>query len=79
MPPWDNKFTGHSYLVNKTLQQVIEDENNNKKRQQPKIEQKSARRKCRSNLNHKFFSGNFIYDPLNGFPKPTGTISIRIV
>ena len=37
MSPWDNKFNGHSYLVNKTLQQVIEDENNNKDGQQPKL------------------------------------------
>ena len=34
MPPLDNKFVGHSYLVNKTLQKVIEEENNNKDRQQ---------------------------------------------
>ena len=39
MPPWDNKFIGHSNLVNKTLQKVIEDENNsNKDRQQPKFD-----------------------------------------
>ena len=38
MPPWDKKFVGHSYLVNITLQQVIEDENNNKDSQQPKIQ-----------------------------------------
>ena len=52
MPPWDNKFVGHSYLVKKTFQQVIEDENNNKDRQQPKFQKKSARRQCRCNLNH---------------------------
>ena len=36
MPLWDKKFDGLSKLVNKTLQQVIEDENNNnnKNRQQ---------------------------------------------
>ena len=38
MPAWDNKFVCQSYLVNKILQQVIEDENNNKDRQQPKIQ-----------------------------------------
>ena len=38
MPPWDNKFFGRSNLVNKTLQQIIEDENNNKDRQQPEIQ-----------------------------------------
>ena len=78
MRPWDNKFVCHSNLVNRTLQQVIEDESNNKDRQQPKSQEKSARIKCRSNLNHKFFSENFTYDPLNFFPKPMGTISIRI-
>ena len=38
MPPSDNKFIGHPYLVNKNIQQVIEDENNNKDRQQPKVD-----------------------------------------
>ena len=38
MPPWDNKFIGHSYLINKSLQHFIEDENNNKDRQQPKVD-----------------------------------------
>ena len=37
MPPWDNKFVGHSNLVNKTIQQVTEDQNNNKDRQQPEV------------------------------------------
>ena len=46
MPLWDNKFVGHSYLAEKTLQQFIKDENNKKDRQQPKIQQRSARRKC---------------------------------
>ena len=79
MPPWDNEFVCQSYLVNMILQQVIEDENNNKDRQQPKIQLKSARRKCQSNLNHNIFSENFIYDPLNVFPKPMSTISIGIL
>ena len=38
MPPWDGKVVVYSYLVNKTLQQVIEDEKNKKDRQQPKIQ-----------------------------------------
>ena len=38
MPPWDNKFVGHLYLINKTLQQVIGNGNNNKDRQQQKIQ-----------------------------------------
>ena len=37
MPPRDNKFIGYSYLVNKSLEQVIEDENNNNNRKQPKV------------------------------------------
>ena len=40
--------------------------------QKPKI-QKSARRKCRSLLNHKRFQ-----NPLDVFYKPMGTINIRI-
>ena len=36
MPPWDRRFVCQSYLVNKMLKQVIEDENKNKDRQQPK-------------------------------------------
>ena len=73
------KFVFQSSLVNRVLQQVNEDENNNKDKQQPKIQEKSARRKCRSNLNHKFFSENILYKPLNAFPKPMGTISMRIM
>ena len=30
MPPWDKKVAGYSYLVNRTIQKVCEDENNNK-------------------------------------------------
>ena len=70
MPPWDNKFICHSYFIIKTLQQVIDNENNKKIRQKLKFSKKSARRKCRKNFNHKLFSENFIYDPLNLFPKP---------
>ena len=79
MPQWDNKFVGYSYLLNKTLQQAIENEKNNKNRQQPKIQKKSARRKCRSNLNHEFFSEIFIDNPFTLFSKLMGTISIRIM
>ena len=49
------------------------------KRQKPKIQWKSAREKCRSLLNHIFFSENFIYDPLNFFTKPMGAINIKIM
>ena len=78
MLPWDNKFVYDSYFIDKTLQQVIDDENNNKIWQKLKIQQKSARRKCRRNFNHKLFTENFIYNPLNAFPKPMGTIGNRI-
>ena len=44
-----------------------------------KIQWKSARRKCRSHLNQKLLSENFIFDPLNVFPNPMCTISIRII
>ena len=40
MPPWDNMFVCRTYLVNKILQQVIEDENNNKDWQNQKINRK---------------------------------------
>ena len=53
-------------------------ENNNKYVQKPKIQQKSAR-KCRSHLNHRHLSENFIYDPLEIFAKPIGTINIGIM
>ena len=42
-----------------------------------KIQWQSARRKCRSHLNHKFFSENSVQDPLKNFSKPMGDINIR--
>ena len=42
-------------------------ENNNKYRQLPKIQYKSARRKCRNLLNLNLFSEYFRYDPLKVF------------
>ena len=39
----------------------------------------NERRKCRSHLNHKSFSENFIHDTLKMFTKPMGDISIRIM
>ena len=45
---------------------------------QKKISRK-ALRKCRNILNYNFFSGNFIYDPLDVFYKPLGTINIKIM
>ena len=68
---WDDKVVCLSYFINKPLQHVIDHENNIKYRQKRKIKKKSARRKFRSNLNRKLYSENFIYDPLNVFPKPT--------
>ena len=67
-----------SKAINNTLQLVTDYGNNNKYRQNPKIHQKSARRKCRSHLNHKFFSENFFYGPLNVFAKTMGAINVRI-
>ena len=55
MPQLDNKFVCQSYFINRTLQQVID-----KKDRQTKKFKKSARKKCRSNLNHMLFSQNFI-------------------
>ena len=39
----------------------------------------SARRKCRSHLIHKVFSGNFILDSFSVFSEPMGTINIDIM
>ena len=41
-----------------------------KNRKKPKIQQIIARRKFGSQINHKLFSENFIYDPTNDFSKP---------
>ena len=79
MPPWDNKLICQSNFINKTLQQVIDDEQDSRGRQKLKIQKKSARRICRSNSNPKLFSENFIYDPLNFIPKTTGNISSRMI
>ena len=48
-----------------------------KNRQKLKIQNSS--RKCRSQLNHKLFSENFIFDPFKIFAKPLGTINIRVI
>ena len=44
-----------------------------------KILSKSARRKCRSYLNRRFLSENFIYDSLNVSPKSIGTIIDNVI
>ena len=48
-----------------------------KKKENPKIKEKSARRKCRSRSKHKLFSETFIYDPSNVFSKPMQKSEIR--
>ena len=53
-------------------------ENNDKYRQRSKKFSRNAKRKCRSHLNHNLFYKNFIYDPLDVFIKPMGTINIKI-
>ena len=78
MPLWDNNDVCHPKVISKTLQQITDYENNNKISQNPKIQEKSARRKCRGHLNLKFFSEHIIYDPLTVFFKPTGAINIKI-
>ena len=40
---------------------------------------RKMREKCRSHFKHKFFSKNFISDPLNVFSKPMGAINIWIM
>ena len=78
MPRCDDKNVCDSKVINKT-KHVIDYENNIKYRQNSKIQLKSARRKCRSLLNHKLFSENFFYDPLNVLSKPMETINIRMM
>ena len=48
-------------------------------RRKPKNQSKSAKGKCRSQLNHTFFSENFIYDPMNVFSLPVGALNIVIM
>ena len=54
-------------------------ENNNKYMQKSKIQLKSARRKCRSHLDHKSFSENLVYDALVIFYETMGSINIGIL
>ena len=63
----------------KTLQQITDYEKDNKYSQNPQFQERSARRKCRSQLNHKSFSENIIYDPLSLFSKLTGANNIKIM
>ena len=51
-------------------------ENNNKLMQKPKIQEKNARGKCRSHLNHERLSENFIYEQLSVSYEPLRTINI---
>ena len=75
----NNKDVCRSKIINKTLQHVIDYENNIKNKLNPKIQWKSARRKYRSQLNHKFFPGNFFQDLLNYIYEPMGITIIRIL
>ena len=54
------------------------DYENNKKQAKTKNSAENCE-KCRSHLNHKLFSENFISDPLNLFSKPMGAINIWIM
>ena len=65
MPSWDKTDVCHPNGINKTLQQITDYENNNS--QNPKTQEKGARRKGRGHLNHKLFSENIFYDPLTVF------------
>ena len=56
-----------SLLIVKTTKNTCKDQ---------KFSRKKARRKCRSYLNHRHFSANYIYDPLEVFSKRLGTINI---
>ena len=79
MTPWDSRFLCHPYFINKTLQQVIDDENNNKDRQTQSFSRKVPEESVEaieiisSSLKH------FFYDPMKIFPKPMGTINNRIM
>ena len=52
-------------------------ENNKKYKQKQKVHWKTERRKCRSHLHHRLFSNVFIFDQLNSFSMPMGTVNIR--
>ena len=71
-------FVNHRICQKEHTNKSYDYENNNKYMQKPKI-QKTARRKCRSHLNHKRFSENFIFDPLDVCFKPMRTINILIM
>ena len=79
MPRCDDKDVFHPKVINKTLQQITDYESNNKYSQNPKVKEKSARRKCRGHLNHMLFSENIIHDPLTVFYKPAGAINTQIM
>ena len=81
MPRWGDKDVCHLQMIDaigdysKSLtKQTTTNTGKNKK-----IQLKSARRNCRSHLNHKLFIENFIYDPLNVFFNPIGTHINRIM
>ena len=79
MPRWDVNNVCHPKFINKTLQQITDHEDNNKYNEKPKIQEKSARRKCRGHLNHKLSIENNIYDPLTVFSKPEHAMIIKIM
>ena len=79
MPRWDNNDVCHRNGINRTLHQNTDYENNNKYSQNPKVQEKSAKRKGRGHLNHKLFSENIFYDPLTVFSKTMGAINFKIM
>ena len=79
MPRWDNNNVCHPNGINKKLQQITDYEINNKCSQNPKIQEKSARRKGRCHLNHKLLSENNSDDPPTVLSKPTGAINFKIM
>ena len=68
-----------SYLINKPLQHVLNYETTTNTDKNKKFSRKVPEESVESKKNHELYSENFIYDPLNVFSKPLGTISFRIM
>ena len=78
MPEWKTKMLLIYTLLTEHRKKCYNYQSNNKYRQIAKTK-KSGRRKCRSHLNHRFFSENLNYDPIIVFSKPEGSRIIRIM
>ena len=81
MPRWGDKDVCHLQMIDAIgdYSKSLTKQTTTNTAKNKKIQLKSARRNCRSHLNHKLFIENFIYDPLNVFFNPIGTNINRIM